>query len=379
MTMRIWAALFAVMTACGVASAAETFPERQRLEGKDYVIEYSAGDEAYAQALAKQLPLKLSPAAQPADDVPLTVAVLRTRRAEVLKLIAQRLALPAPTPKMGSTFDAFVAGYLALQAAPVIDTAKRFALWRKPELMTRLKAGENVAGFARTADGDIEFSAGASFEFRDGEPPKTSIARMREDWRRVVWPLKIGEGSASPDEEINQRLVELRENAAQLDAFQSAGVQRMAVVTVLHETVESTLVSTYIRSPDRRWFCEGVANYVAYGVIEAMVGMGVARAYYDVDAEVRRFAALKPSINLAHWPVVEDPRSKDVPADVNTASYAFATRAIFAAFGDPKAELLPKVLTELRKTPLDRANIEAVYAAYHAQSGKDLHRFLGAE
>jgi len=76
---------------------------------------------------------------------------------------------------------------------------------------------------------------------------------------------------------------------------------------------------------------------------------------------------------------VEDPRSKDVPADVNTASYAFATRAIFAAFGDPKAELLPKVLTELRKTPLDRANIETVHAAYHAQSGKDLHRFLGAE
>ena len=51
MTMRIWAALFAVMTACGVARAAESFPERQRLEGKDYVIEYSAGDEAYAQAL----------------------------------------------------------------------------------------------------------------------------------------------------------------------------------------------------------------------------------------------------------------------------------------------------------------------------------------
>src|SRR5678815_6016302 len=68
MTMRFWAALFAVMTACGVARAAETFPERQRLEGKDYVIEYSAGDEAYAQALAKQLPLKLSPAAQPAED-----------------------------------------------------------------------------------------------------------------------------------------------------------------------------------------------------------------------------------------------------------------------------------------------------------------------
>src|ERR1043165_1700819 len=104
MNVRTWTALFALMT-CGVVHAAETFPERKLLESKDYLIEYSTGDEPYAQALAKQLPLQLSPAAQPPADVPLTVAVLRTRRAEVLKIIAQRLALPAPTPRMAHTLD----------------------------------------------------------------------------------------------------------------------------------------------------------------------------------------------------------------------------------------------------------------------------------
>src|SRR3954471_18135387 len=95
-----------------VAFGAGALPERQVTQAKGYVIEYSTGDEAYATALLNHLPLKSAPET-PAVTVPLSVTDLRARRAELLKLLATRLALAQPTPTMSQTFDAFVDGFTA--------------------------------------------------------------------------------------------------------------------------------------------------------------------------------------------------------------------------------------------------------------------------
>jgi hypothetical protein len=192
----------------------------------------------------------------------------------------------------------------------------------------------------------------------------------------LSWPIKIGEEGMSADAEIGKRLDELRENAAQLGAFQSSELQRLGVVTVLHETVESTLVDAYIRSADRRWFCEGVANYVVYRTLESLLGAEAARGYYDVNAEVARYAALRDRVDLAQWRVMEDPKSRELPAEVNTASYAFATKAVFDAFGNDPRRLVA-VLSEVRKTPFEKATIQTVYGAYQKQTGKPLPDFIG--
>lgn len=373
MRERIVALVGAMVATCAVAAAGQ-FPERKVAEAKPYTIEYSVGDEAYAAALAKALPMNLN-ATGVAPQLPITVADLRSRRDEVLKLIAARLGLESPTPKMGQTYDTFAAGYTALQSLRLMDNATHFALWRKPELMARLQAGQDVAGFQRTPDGGIEFSATASFEFKDGESPEKSVARLREDWSRLTWPIKIGEAAgASADDEIRQRLADLTANAKELSAFQSAGIQTLAVMAVLHETVEATLVASVIRSPDRRWFCEGVANYVAFKVLESLTGTDVARHYYDADEEVKRYAAVRSKVDLVHWPVAEDPRAQEVPADLNAASYAFATQAVAGAFAD--GDLLARVLTEVRVTSLDKADIKTVQAAYQQLTGRQLSRYL---
>jgi hypothetical protein len=354
--------------------AAETFPERQVMQGEGYRIEYSVGDENYANALVRHLPLEL-PANRRDASMPLTVTDLRARREQILAFIAENLALPAPTPKMTQTFDAFGTAYTALQSLGQ-PRPSRFALWRKPELAARLAAGQNVEGLTRTADGEIAFSLGVSFELREGQRPEDSLARVREDLAALTWPIKIGEdGTASV--EIEKRLDELRENAAQLGAFQSSELQRLGVVTVLHETVESTLVDAYIRSADRRWFCEGVANYVAYRTLESLLGAEAARAYYDVNAEVARYVALRDRVDLAHWRVMEDPKSRELPVDVNTASYAFATKAVFDAFGSGDPHRLAGVLSAVRKTPIEKATIQTVYAAYQKRVGKPLAGFIG--
>lgn len=166
------------------------------------------------------------------------------------------------------------------------------------------------------------------------------------------------------------RIAGLREQLAQLASFQSAELQRLAVMNVLHETVEATLVDQFIRSPDRRWFCEGVANFVAFKTLEVLLGTEVAKSYYDVDAEVAKYAALKGKVDLEHWPVVEDPRSKEVPADVNLASYAFATKRVFEGFAEEGR--LAKVLTEGAKAGRDKVTIHSVLVVYEKETGRKL-------
>ena len=141
-------------------------------------------------------------------------------------------------------------------------------------------------------------------------------------------------------------------------------------------TADRFIGSQYLRSADRRWFCEGVANFVTYRVLAGIVGADVARSYYDVDAELAKHAALRTRIDLPRWLVVEDASSRVVPPEVNAASYAFATKAIFSAFAHGEQRLLANVLTEVAKTPKDRATIDTVYAAYRALTGRDLREHL---
>ena len=105
-----------------------------------------------------------------------------------------------------------------------------------------------------------------------------------------------------------------------------------------------------------------------------LTGTDVARHYYDADEEVKRYAAVRSKVDLVHWPVAEDPRAQDVPADLNAASYAFATQAVAGAFAD--GDLLARVLTEVRMTSLDKADIKTVQAAYQQLTGRQLSRYL---
>jgi hypothetical protein len=205
------------MLACAGARAADTFPDRQKVEGAGYTIEFSPGDEAYAKALVAQLPFAPAPAAPPAT-LPLTLDDLATRRAEVLKLIGEQLALPPTTPRMQQVYDAFIKANAALAAATSLPPASRLALWRAEELQARLAAGEQVAGFRRAPDGGLEVSIGVSLQFSEGEAPEVGIQRMRENWGKVVWPIKIGaEPGATPEAEVRQDAAHGRDERAARD------------------------------------------------------------------------------------------------------------------------------------------------------------------
>jgi hypothetical protein len=146
-------------------------------------------------------------------------------------------------------------------------------------------------------------------------------------------------------------------------------------MTVLHEVVESTLVSDYVRSPDRRWFCEGVANWLALEVIRERLGDERATRVYDVDALLARtspggFAA------LAKWPTAESAGAKHYPSELNQDNYVRATWVMRQIVAKQGSAFIAQWLTEIRKTPAENASIQTVEAAFRKLTNENLQAYL---
>ncbi|HEY4301843.1 MAG TPA: hypothetical protein VGM73_13280 [Candidatus Didemnitutus sp.] len=356
------------------AAGGPPWPERKTFQFGEFIIEASAEDEAYVEALAVQLadrPPAPAPAPGPAGK--LTLDDLAKHRDHFLALISARIGLDAPTPKMAQVFDQTLALWRFLPKALPTELPHRFALWRKPDLEARLRAGQKIEGFTLDA-------AGLSFSFQinltqASQDPAEAGAAMNEAWGRLVCPIKIGavEGR-SPADDVRSSLGSSMLSWQESFRAVVAGMERTSVFNVLHETTESGVVWHYLTSADRRWFCDGIANYVAWRVIQQEVGADEARSYYDLAAELQKYAGMAGKIDLAAWPAVEN--SGKYPEDLNTADYAFATKVIADVCARHGDDLLPKWFAQLGRTPREKATMVTVFKAYRRVAGDDLHGYI---
>jgi hypothetical protein len=155
--------------------------------------------------------------------------------------------------------------------------------------------------------------------------------------------------------------------------------QQQAWFLVAHETTEWAIVNTVIKSADRRWFCDGMANWVAMQDVDRRFGPGKgAEAFaksYPAD-ELRKQAA---TVDLRAWPTEEDIKNGSRPNVENVpAHYYFATLVMQKACEGRGADFVKKWLDEIRKTPLNRANAGTVFAAYQKLTGQDLKSIMSA-
>ena len=97
---------------------------------------------------------------------------------------------------------------------------------------------------------------------------------------------------------------------------------------VLHETTEVGIVDRYFRGPDRRWFCDGVANYVPWRVARDLHGEDAAKTIYYLPEQLERYVAFREKADLHKWPSAENQSEEDQHSDLNRARYAFAANAI---------------------------------------------------
>lgn len=366
-TLRCGFALCLAASATPVLSAATSFPERKTLTMGEYSIQYTVGDEDLARAFLtrlRELPPRAAP--RPIPQPPLPLDALKSEKPSLLAAICRYLALKGPDAAMDKAFDEQVQLQIELRALVEKMAAakpRRFQLWRSPDLKARLDAGESIPGMVRTPDG---------FRFN---LDTTDLA----DLSTLAWPVPI----TSRDTETGEALVSRKvgEVPAIGDLYQSmiAAIPGHGVFLVIHEITEMTIISHHLKSKDRRWYCDGVANYIAWKVIEERVGPDAARLYYDLQADLAQYSDVKGRIDLVRWPAVEDQGKLDESGKrLNAASYAFATEVIARVCAKHGADLLPRLFAEIDRTPYERRTIKTVFRAFKKLTGEDLRSYLPA-
>ena len=353
------------------------FPERQTRRAGKFTIEYSVGDEKYADALAARLAEEKPPVLAVAATERLTLDVLEKKRSHFLGKLAAAIGLKEPTDGMKSNYDLVVKLLRGAMAGAPKELPRHYALWRKPELISRMDAGEKISGFSKDSSGTLSFD----FKFKsddkhDGQIGKAVVAQMTEWWGKFVFPIKIG---ADPDQTPAQEVLAGLETATGVLMTMHEymrGNQRLWIFFVLHETAESGVVWHYLNSKDRRWFCDGIANYVAWKVIRDELGDEAAKEYYDLPAELKKFAAEADRVDLPAWPASENLKQGNYSENLNTANYAFATKVIADVIAKHGDDLLPKLFKLVGRTPREKATMDTVYEAFKELTGEDLRSYL---
>jgi hypothetical protein len=352
------------------AQVRTTLPDRVSREVAGVTIEYSLGDEAYAALLADRLPGFSFPPL-PVESG-LTLAEMMPQRASYLDAIARRLALKEPAPKQVEIFD-IIGGLLSRVGGLELPLPRRYSLWRRPELLARLQAGEKIPGFTLAGASDISFSMGLSTTNKDGAAAlDKAVEEFRQRWIDTPIPIAIAK-DPDPAKDIEAGL----KNATGLASlFRQAGqARRFSPFALLHESTEFGIVDRYIASRDRRWFCDGMANYIAWKVLEDRLGAESARGYYDLAAELKKFEHAGP-VDLEGWPARENAREGDAREDLGTAHYAFATKVIADVCAKHGDELIPRLFAEIGKTPKAQTTMQTVYAAFTKLTGEDMRSYL---
>lgn len=366
--------MLAVALPAGAALSERKVHVRDGLE-----IEANVGDEAYVEALVKALAGRPAATVLPADAVrlPLRLEDLTAKRERILARICGYLALEKPSPQMVRAYDGVPTLWRELQQLSIPARPEKYALWRRDDLIARLEAGEKVAGFTRDASGGltVEFQYGYEVNLQTTDAERR--ARRAAAWSGMIWPVKIGtEPGDSPESVAATAMEDLQSFSLMTLGMEAGQMQRLQVFNVLHETVESGIVWSYIASPDRRWFCDGMANYLAWKILVDEVGAEAAQSYYDLAAELQKHAAEAGQSDLAAWPAAEHLGDAGYREQLNAANYAFATKVIADFCAKHGDGWVAPVFKEIGRTPAKKTSMDTVYRAVRKVTKDDLRNYL---
>lgn len=379
-----------------------------------------------------------APAPLPLPDatVPLSPAEMRANRAQYLAAICAQLALKKPTAFQEECYDAFLNNYEStmrmfhlLGRATMAGTARldKITLWDRAELVGRLQAGEKVTGFIYdpvTKQGSVAFKL-PEMEFKD-DRLKELTAQREQLKNEYLFKITAAEGGGSnyhggvskrrqappadpappkaaepqglqffpivipaqlsglPPAELAAQLWEGSTKGGVQQIFDGIGemVQSLPTVDpaiahlVLHETTEIGVVDHYYRGRDRRWFCDGVANYVSWRVVRDRHGPAAAQHVYDLPAQLARYADLRDQADLRKWAATENQSEAEQESRLNRARYAYATQAIMLMGERAGPDALRKLFAEIGRTKREKVSFDTVQKAWRKIAGTDLDALL---
>ena len=368
------ARLCALLAMAAISAAPTEASERVSLRRAGVTVVFDRRDEDFALIFAERLPPLLKAEklalAAPGDT---SLAEFKKNREVYLAAAARYLGLKEPTRGMRQMFDSMTKSVTrqedALASALIIDTVQ---IWREPELIARLREhGE-----------DEYFQPGG----KDASPmPKngwnvsvnsrhSSIVKFSGTLRtRAFLPVILKEDdpadlAARVDLHVQQAADYLRTGIT----ADVSTIHDLEVGMVLHEVVEWKIVSTFISSADRRWFCEGMANFIAYRALVDATTPERARRHYDLAQQLVKWGSQERQVDLANWKAAEKMTGTEQESDLNTAQYAYATKVIADIAEKHGVELIPRWFGEIAQTPRDKVTMKTVADAFVRLTGENL-------
>jgi hypothetical protein len=428
---------FAFFPSSASAANGDAAQVTEAIDGVRYT--FSPADEPIAHALAPMV-AKLkqqadAAAAKPVPtvaDIPFGVADLRVHRDEYLRRSAALIGLEQPTALQRECYDGYLDNFASTEQAfaffikrmRTLFEVDAISIFRKTDLLRRLKTGEKIPGATLSADGesgsfdfhpsvngaDAEMAAlfadrqrrrldyGYNYRSHDGvvdlsattriDPPAKSaataaVASDPVDWSALRLPslpvVISSEQETLPPAEIAAKLAEFVADFLHIpQQLEGRPIQTPTALAylILHETTETGIVERYLGSGDRRWLCEGVANYAAWKIARDRAGDAFARQMIDVPAQLAQFAALRNKVDLRSWPAAEHQRKDDAETPLTRAHYAFATYAVALMVQRHGDDVLARLFQEIGRTPRARANMRTVEQAYRKVAGENLAAVL---
>lgn len=426
---------FAALLAFNAAAADASDSARLNATFDGVACEYAPGQHELARALAARfaqhnLTAAPDPAALPPEDasIPFTPADLKENRARYLARIAALLALKEPTSLQAEGYDAYAELYGALMhhrrtLAATVATIRRITIWSRSQLIDRLGSGVPLAGFAydpATKAGRATY--GQNLAQSADEQQAMAAAQAK---RRLQYSLAFATtngvtshhgqfgpsptATSAPDPGVPTELtdafpvvipdewLDLPPDALAAKLWNGAGdrslvhplagLVRMAgapaadpvmVFTILHEVAETGIVEHYFRGPDRRWFCDGVANYVAWRVLRDLHGEAAAAQAHDLPSQLIACAPFHSQVDLRKWPAAEQQAAADQDTPLNRARYIFAERAVVLMNERAGPDILPKLFAEIGRTKRDKVSMKTIEKAWSKVTGGKLDSVLAA-
>jgi hypothetical protein len=337
-------------------------------------------------------------AQDPAPPVPIaegTLAMLRGQGLPVTREKADLFAMEA----------AFMAN--AGQMLKGIYQGKAVQVWFKSDLRRLLQEGRSVPGFSYEAKDDIvRFEAVGKGHLTikiDKDKPLTgqSVVEAFSKWPPPVYPVVLKDDSIAQLTDLDTQVAKIR--AADIfmrPMMEAAGTVSPAQLGIkennlfhgrlltpaqslfssVHELVEDDLALHVIASPDRRWFCEGLANLLAMRACEAQFGQDEAVTAGQVFASLYEPALLRrraAEVDLLGWASEESQSGLGRKDDeLAQAHYYYATRVLMAAVQGRGDGFLKTWLAKIHETPWNRTNAATIIAAYDALTGKSLREII---
>jgi hypothetical protein len=153
--------------------------------------------------------------------------------------------------------------------------------------------------------------------------------------------------------------------------------EAQSLFLIIHEVFESALIKTVIASPDRRWFCDGLANLVAIRECDRRFGAGEGLAAFEFLFDPEKCRAMAKEVNLLGWKAVEG-ESPNLAAvkGVAAAHYYFATLAMLEAIAGTDDDFIGQWIGEIRETTWNRVNAKTVMAAYQSLTDRPMEPIL---